>query len=102
MNKYHSQIEYLREKSVDNQNLNAFIAVAESKSFSEAANLLDVTQTTISKRIALLESTIAQKFFDRIARQVTLTEAVLELITRAIHLLKPYESALKSIYDPIL
>ena len=47
---------------MDNQNLNAFIAVAESKSFSEAANLLDVTQSTISKRIALLESKIGQNY----------------------------------------
>ena len=41
---------------MDNQNLSAFIKVAETNSFSEAAFLLDVTQSTISKRIALLES----------------------------------------------
>jgi DNA-binding transcriptional LysR family regulator len=84
---------------VDNQNLNAFIAVAESKSFSEAANLLDVTQSTISKRIALLESKIGQKLFDRIARQVTLTEAGIELLPRAQHILNEYESALQAIND---
>ena len=84
---------------MDNQNLNAFIAVAESKSFSEAANLLDVTQSTISKRIALLESKIGQKLFDRIARQVTLTEAGIELLPRAQHILNEYESALQAIND---
>lgn len=45
---------------MDNQNLSAFIKVAETNSFSEAAFLLDVTQSTISKRIALLESKLAK------------------------------------------
>ena len=46
---------------MDNQNLSAFIKVAETNSFSEAAFLLDVTQSTISKRIALLESKIGKR-----------------------------------------
>ena len=58
---------------MDNQNLSAFIKVAETNSFSEAAFLLDVTQSTISKRIALLESKIGKRLFDRIARRFTLT-----------------------------
>jgi DNA-binding transcriptional LysR family regulator len=37
---------------MDNQNLIAFISAAEKKSFSKAAAILDVTQSTISKRIA--------------------------------------------------
>ena len=60
---------------MDKHNLNAFITVAETKSFSSAAEILHVTQSTISKRIALLESTMGQKLFDRIARQVSVTPA---------------------------
>ena len=84
---------------MDNQNLSAFIKVAETNSFSEAAFLLDVTQSTISKRIALLESKIGKRLFDRIARRVTLTEAGTELLPRAQRILKEYESALQAISD---
>jgi DNA-binding transcriptional LysR family regulator len=84
---------------MDNQNLSAFIKVAETNSFSEAAFLLEVTQSTISKRIALLESKIGKRLFDRIARQVTLTEAGTELLPRARLIINEYESALQAIND---
>lgn len=84
---------------MDNQNLSAFIIVAENKSFSEAAYVLDVTQSTISKRIALLESRVGKKLFDRIARRVALTEAGQELLPRARRILKEYANALQAIND---
>ncbi|MGB1142019.1 MAG: LysR family transcriptional regulator, partial [Halioglobus sp.] len=40
---------------MDLQNLRAFIAVAESGSFSLAAEKLHLTQPAVSKRIAQLE-----------------------------------------------
>ena len=84
---------------MDNQNLSAFIVVAENKSFSEAAYQLDVTQSTISKRIALLESQLGRKLFDRVARRVALTEAGQELLPRARSILKEYANALQAIND---
>ena len=84
---------------MDNQNLSAFIMVAENKSFSEAAYVLDVTQSTISKRIALLESQVGKKLFDRIARRVALTEAGQELLPRARRILKEYANAVQAIND---
>ena len=84
---------------MDNQNLSAFIIVAENKSFSEAAYVLDVTQSTISKRIALLESQVGKKLFDRIVRRVALTEAGQELLPRARRILKEYANALQAIND---
>ena len=78
---------------MDNQNLKAFITVANSGSFSEAAELLHLTQSAISKRIAQLEHQIGKKLFDRIARQVTLTEAGTELLPRAQRILQEYENA---------
>ena len=73
---------------MDNQNLKAFITVAEQSSFSEAANLLYITQSAISKRIAQLEQQIGKRLFDRIARQVSLTEAGNELLPRARRILQ--------------
>ena len=84
---------------MDNQNLSAFIIAAENKSFSEAAYLLNVTQSTISKRIALLESQVGKKLFDRIARRVVLTEAGKELLPRARRIQEEYANALQAIND---
>jgi DNA-binding transcriptional LysR family regulator len=84
---------------MDNQNLKAFITVAEIGSFSEAADRLYLTQSAISKRIALLEQQIGKRLFDRIARQVSLTEAGNELLPRARRILQEYENALQAIND---
>ena len=84
---------------MDNQNLKAFITVADLGSFSEAADRLYLTQSAISKRIALLEQQIGKKLFDRIARQVSLTEAGSELLPRAQRILQEYDNALQAIND---
>jgi DNA-binding transcriptional LysR family regulator len=84
---------------MDNQNLKAFITVAELGSFSESAEQLHLTQSAISKRIAQLEQQMGKKLFDRIARQVTLTEAGKALLPRARRILQEYENALQAIND---
>lgn len=68
---------------LDTQSLQAFLAVAESNSFSRAAEQLHLTQPAVSKRIATLETQIATRLFDRIGRRVTLTEAGRVLLPRA-------------------
>ncbi len=63
--------------------LNAFVAVAESGSFSQAAERLYLTQPAVSKRIAALEQKLGARLFDRIGRRIGLTEAGLHLLPRA-------------------
>lgn len=60
-----------------------FIKVAETASFSDAAEQLFVTQPAVSKRIAALEASLDLKLFDRIGRQIQLTEAGLQLLPKA-------------------
>ncbi len=60
---------------IDSQDLKAFTTIAELGSFSKAAILLHRTQPAISKRIAHLEESLNCKLFDRIGREVRLTEA---------------------------
>lgn len=60
---------------MDINNLSAFIAVADKKSFSRSAESLKLTQPAVSKRIAALETELNTKLFDRIGRSVHLTEA---------------------------
>lgn len=71
--------------------LKAFVAVAESGSFSQAALALHLTQPAISKRINLLESNLNCQLFDRIGRQVILTEAGRDLLPRANLILQEME-----------
>ena len=84
---------------MDNQCLQAFVSVAECASFSVAAERLHLTQSAVSKRIAILEQQVGKKLFDRIARQVTLTEAGNALLPRAKHILQEYESAIQALND---
>lgn len=72
---------------MDTQLLSAFITVAQKLSFSQAAEHLSLTQSAISKRIALLEEQLSVILFDRIGRRVVLTEAGQALLPRALHIL---------------
>lgn len=68
---------------MDTANLEAFLAVAGTRSFSRAAEQLHLTQPAISKRIASLEQQLNVRLFDRIGKHVHLTEAGMALKPRA-------------------
>jgi DNA-binding transcriptional LysR family regulator len=67
--------------------LRAFVQVAQDGSFSQAAENLYLTQPAISKRVAALESELDTRLFDRMGRQVFLTEAGRQLLPRAQHII---------------
>jgi len=54
--------------------LKYFIAVAESGSFSEAAEVMFSAQSTVSKQIAALEKELNVQLFDRSKRRITMTD----------------------------
>lgn len=72
---------------MDLTSLNTFLAIAESGSFSEAGERLHLTQPAVSKRIAALESQLGVRLFDRVGREVSLTEAGRALLPRAYQIL---------------
>ncbi|HEC05633.1 MAG TPA: LysR family transcriptional regulator [Thiolapillus brandeum] len=63
--------------------LRTFVAVADSGSFSAAAQQLYLTQPAVSKRLAALEAELNIRLFDRIGRNVRLTHAGEELLPKA-------------------
>jgi len=77
--------------------LQAFLAVAESGSFSRAAERIYLTQPAISKRIATLEKELDARLFDRIGRGIHLTPAGEALLTRARSVLKELEDVKRGI-----
>lgn len=68
---------------MDLASLDTFIAIAETGSFSAAAARLHLSQPAISKRIAALEMQLNTRLFDRIGREISLTEAGRALLPRA-------------------
>lgn len=57
------------------EQMETFLTVAKTKSFSRSAQLLHVAQTTISVRIQQLERNIGKKLFNRNTRNLELTES---------------------------
>jgi DNA-binding transcriptional LysR family regulator len=84
---------------MDTQNLQAFLAVAEASSFSLAAEGLHLTQPAVSKRIALLEQQLDCQLFDRIGRQVGLTEAGHALLPHAKAVVQQLQAARQAVRD---
>ena len=67
--------------------LKAFVAVAQTGSFSRAAEQLHLTQPAITKRIQSLEAGVGVSLFDRVGKRVYLTQAGALLQPRALELL---------------
>jgi len=89
----------IKEIKMDIPNLNAFVAVADTGSFSEASEHLYLTQPAISKRISALETELDVQLFDRIGRKVTLTEAGTALLARARNILQQVEDSKRAIQN---
>ena len=77
--------------------LQAFLAVAETNSFSRAAERIFLTQPAISKRIAALEASLGARLFDRIGRTIQLTPAGQALLTRSRAILRELDDVRRSI-----
>lgn len=84
---------------MDLQNLSAFMLVADTGSFSLAAEQLHLTQPAISKRVALLEQQLGTSLFDRIGRNIGLTEAGRALLPHAKNIERELQAAQQSVRD---
>lgn len=82
---------------MDTQSLQAFLAVADTQSFSRAAEQLYLTQPAVSKRIATLESQVGTRLFDRIGRRIALTEAGSVLLPQARRILFSVEDSRRAL-----
>ncbi len=84
---------------MDIPTLKAFLSVASHGSFSIAAQELHLTQPAVSKRIALLEEQLGIRLFDRVARNISLTEYGQRLVPRARHILRSVEDTKRELLD---
>src|SRR3569623_449619 len=79
--------------------LRAFLVVAQTASFSRAAEELRLTQPAVSKRVAQLEAELDTRLLDRIGRQVSLTEAGCVLLSCAQRILAEMEDSRRAIQN---
>ncbi len=65
---------------IDYLGLEAFVAIAELRSFRRAAGLLNLSQTALSHRIRKIEAELGVQLLLRTTREVSLTEAGQDLL----------------------
>jgi DNA-binding transcriptional LysR family regulator len=84
---------------VEIRQLRAFVAIAESGTFTAGAHRVHVTQAAISMQIRQLETEIGAKVFVRAPRHVILTEAGEHLLRRARQILREHDAAIDEIAE---
>jgi DNA-binding transcriptional LysR family regulator len=84
---------------VEIRQLKAFVAIAESGTFTAAALRVHVTQAAISMQIRQLETELGAKLFVRAPRHVILTEAGEHLLHRARQILREHDAAIEEIAE---
>ncbi|MFO1378721.1 MAG: LysR family transcriptional regulator, partial [Steroidobacteraceae bacterium] len=68
---------------LSNKPLRCFVAVAETQSFTQAAERLHMTQPSLSIQISQLEKRLGFQLFERTTREVTITPAGRRLLDHA-------------------
>lgn len=85
---------------MDINQLEVLVAVAQEKSFSRAAELLDRTQPAVSQAIRRLEIEVGEQLFDRSSKDGTLTAAgiiLLEYAKQMLNLRRDAQSAVSEL-----
>lgn len=71
--------------------LQCFETAARNESFSQAARILNLTQSAVSRQIRLLEEFVEQPLFERVRQRVTLTAAGLLYLDEILPVLQDLE-----------
>ncbi len=79
--------------------MRAFVSIAQEKTFTAAAKLVNVTQAAISMQIRQLEDEMGIPLFTRTPRRVILTEAGELLLGRARKILREHDTALMEVAE---
>ncbi|SEJ45344.1 LysR family transcriptional regulator, cyn operon transcriptional activator [Dyadobacter koreensis] len=79
--------------------LKYFIKAAERSNFTEAAALLNISQSTLSQQIKQLEDELGVPLFDRIGKRVMLTEAGKLFLPHAIQTVRKSEDGREMIKE---
>ena len=81
------------------QNLRAFLAVAETRSFSAAARRSRLATSVLTKRVDQLERAVKTRLFTRTTRTVTLTDAGRRWCDRVRSLVADFDDTMREVSD---
>jgi DNA-binding transcriptional LysR family regulator len=81
--------------------LRAFVAVAETGSFTSAAQIVGRSQSAVSQKITRLEDLLEQRVFDRTSRSLQLTRCGEDLFVAARKMIEFNDSVMKQIRQPM-
>jgi DNA-binding transcriptional LysR family regulator len=87
-------------KALDVEAVEAFVMVADFKSFTRAAEALDTTQSAISLKIKRLEAGLGQRLLERTPRRVRLSVQGGAFLGAARHLLAAHQQAMGAFSAP--
>jgi DNA-binding transcriptional LysR family regulator len=79
--------------------IRAFVAVAEARSFTQGAKKLDVSGAQVSKLVARLENRLGARLLNRTTRDVSLTDTGQAYLERARELLESFDALETSVRD---
>jgi len=79
--------------------IETFVAIATTGSFTRAADELSLTQPAVTRQIAALEIEMKTRLFDRLGRRVALTAAGNELLRYAVPMLRLASEARSAVAD---
>jgi DNA-binding transcriptional LysR family regulator len=79
--------------------LETFLAVARSKSFTRAAEVVNLTQSAVSRQIQDLEESLGVQLFERLGRKISLTPAGTVLVEEATRLVQQAENLQQRLRD---
>lgn len=80
--------------------LRAFVAVAESGSFTAAADIVGRSQSAVSQKVLRLEAAIDRKVFDRTSRSLSLTPDGERLLVAARQMLEVNDRVAREFREP--
>jgi DNA-binding transcriptional LysR family regulator len=79
--------------------LEVFISVADSLSFSKASEVFHISQPALSTAVQQLEQSIGGRLFDRHTRSVALTQLGLDFLPMAKKLLESFDQTMRATAD---
>jgi DNA-binding transcriptional LysR family regulator len=85
--------------NIEIEDLKAFVAIAEMRSFTAAAEAIHLSQPALTRRIQKLEAAVGVALLERTTRRVELTMVGREFLPRARRLLDDLDASLMSVRE---
>lgn len=79
--------------------LRTLVAIADERTFSAAAEVVNVTHAAVSQQMQSLESSLGVTLFDRSTRTPELTRLAVEIVHKARVLIRDYDNLVPSVLD---